>query len=61
MDTLNEYRRLIADSGLNAHQIAQRTGLSPHTVGAVMKGEGNPTIGTLELIRIAVEASGNAS
>jgi len=57
MDTLNDYRRLIEESKMTAGHIAKLTGLSPHTVASVIRGDGNPTIGTLELIRIAVESA----
>jgi transcriptional regulator with XRE-family HTH domain len=61
MTTLEILQKQIADSGLTPYAIAQRTGLSPHTVAAVIRGDGNPTLGTMELIRIAVEAASNAS
>ena len=47
MDTLNDYRRLIEESKMTAGHIAKLTGLSPHTVASVIRGDGIPTIGTL--------------
>jgi len=61
MDTLNDYRRLIEESKMTASHIAKLTGLSPHTVASVIRGDGNPTIGTLELIRIAIENARDAT
>ena len=61
MDTLNDYRRLIEESKMTAGHIAKLTGLSPHTVASGIRGAGTPTIGTLELIRIAIENARDAS
>ena len=61
MDTLNDYRRLIEESKMTAGHIAKLTGLSPHTVASVIRGDANPTRGALELIRIAIENARDGS
>ncbi len=61
MTTLEHYQQLITDSGLTDYAIAQRSGLSANTVAAIRRGDGNPTVGTLELVRIAIESARHAT
>lgn len=61
MQTIEHYRRLIADSGMTDYAIAQLTGLSANTVASVRRGDGNPTLATLESIRVVLEAKARAT